>query len=431
MMCRLIRRFALGLAALASTLLFLSIASCGGGGGAGGGGGGGGTITVTLTPTTATVALNGQVLFTATVTGGTPTDVTWTATSGTIAPTGPNTATFTAPGFATTSTIRATSVADPTKFKEATVTTIPNGSLPPNRIFYGEGTGSGTDVFHVASDGSDKTLFLSLPANIPTAISNPAGTLWAFFYTPDPLAADPVYDVYVNSSPSFAGATRLTTQSYIYSGTIQFTGDGSKIVFTASSSEGEFGIYTMNPDGSSRVRIGDGEEAHVHPLTGKIVATVVFGGAGDIQTMNLDGSSKTTLNAHAEEDWMPQWSKDGGEIAFSSRRSGDFDIWIMSASGANLTRVTTSADNEFGPSFNSSAAQIAFAALGPNVDFYGVYRIDRTGSNRIALQLTSSIQLSVYWSSLQGNRPTMGPAGPGGLTLGGPMRPRLRGLLGP
>src|SRR5688572_1278499 len=92
-------------------LLCLTFLACGGGGG--GGNGGGGNVTVTLTPSSATVGPNGQVQFTAIVTGSADQNVTWSATTGTITPTGTGTATYTAPNGDSSATITATSVASP------------------------------------------------------------------------------------------------------------------------------------------------------------------------------------------------------------------------------------------------------------------------------------------------------------------------------
>lgn len=117
----------------------LPLMSCGGGGAPGGGGGG---ITVTISPTTVTVGLNGTVLFSVTVTGATDPSVTWSATQGTIVPTGATSAQYTAPGFATTATVRVTSVQDPTKFREATVTVAVGTSTVTGRVVR-DGSSSG------------------------------------------------------------------------------------------------------------------------------------------------------------------------------------------------------------------------------------------------------------------------------------------------
>ncbi|MFH1844780.1 MAG: Ig-like domain-containing protein [bacterium] len=92
---------------------------------------GGGVVAVSVTPPAASVALNATRQFTADVTGTTNTAVTWTveegATRGTISAAGLYTAPAALPNPAT-ATVKATSVADPTKSGTATVTLTSGGS---------------------------------------------------------------------------------------------------------------------------------------------------------------------------------------------------------------------------------------------------------------------------------------------------------------
>jgi hypothetical protein len=111
-------------------LLGLCFLACGGGGGGGGGGG----IQVDLQPSSATVGRNGQVNFVATVQNSADQNVSWTASAGSIAPTGPNTATYTAPNSAATATVTATSVADPTRADSSTVNVVAGVATVTGRV---------------------------------------------------------------------------------------------------------------------------------------------------------------------------------------------------------------------------------------------------------------------------------------------------------
>ena len=73
---------------------------------------------VSISPTSVTLPANATQQFTATVTGMTNTAVSWSATGGSISPTG----LYTTPGTAGTYMVTATSVADPTQFSTASVT---------------------------------------------------------------------------------------------------------------------------------------------------------------------------------------------------------------------------------------------------------------------------------------------------------------------
>lgn len=90
-------------------------------------------VSVSVSPASANSVLAAMTQFTATVTGTSNTAVAWSATAGSISSTGLYTAPATMPSSVTV-TIRATSVADSTKFAQATVTlqTTPGGGTAGN-----------------------------------------------------------------------------------------------------------------------------------------------------------------------------------------------------------------------------------------------------------------------------------------------------------
>ena len=80
-------------------------------------------LTISVSPTPVNVPTGQNQAFTATVTGSTNTAVTWSVTSGGGTVNGSGL--YTAPGATGSATVRATSVADPTKFADAAVTIVP------------------------------------------------------------------------------------------------------------------------------------------------------------------------------------------------------------------------------------------------------------------------------------------------------------------
>ncbi len=92
-------------------------------------------VTVAVTPDVVTLAPGGTQQFHATVTGNPNTAVTWTATGGSITPTGM----YTSPASTGTFAVRATSDADPFAFAEASVTVWNScGNLPSRYGTYKE-----------------------------------------------------------------------------------------------------------------------------------------------------------------------------------------------------------------------------------------------------------------------------------------------------
>jgi Tol biopolymer transport system component len=61
----------------------------------------------------------------------------------------------------------------------------------------------------------------------------------------------------------------------------------------------------------------------------------------EIYSMNPNGSGVTALTDNQELDNQPAVSPDGNRIAFMSNRDGgDLDIWVMNADGSEQTQVT-------------------------------------------------------------------------------------------
>jgi hypothetical protein len=106
-------------------------------------------ISVSVSPSYVTLQYGASQTFNATVAGGNGnTNVTWTASGGTLAPSG-NTAAFTAPNAPGTHTITATSSEDPTKAGTATVTVMIQDitiSSYPQALFIGEAFPFGATV---------------------------------------------------------------------------------------------------------------------------------------------------------------------------------------------------------------------------------------------------------------------------------------------
>ncbi|MBI5706551.1 MAG: PD40 domain-containing protein [Armatimonadetes bacterium] len=291
------------------------------------------------------------------------------------------------------------------KSQTANVTVL--GALPPNKIFYSLFNSGNltTDLAYMDPNGANRTPIFSLPLNITVATLSPDGQHWAFFYSPDPLSANAVYDVYINTTPSFAGATRITSANYTYDGTIQYTSDGTQLVYTASPTLGDSGLYKVNASGGSPTRLGGTaniEAAHLSYATNKIVCTRVVSGLGEIATINLDGTGLTNITSNTSDDIMPQWNKAGTRVAFSTDRNGDFDIYTMTSTGTGVTRVTNVNLDEYGPTYDDGGTNLAFAVIGGDLADYGVYTCTSTGASRTQILSDQSIGAGLYWSSLTG-----------------------------
>ena len=59
-------------------------------------------------------------------------------------------------------------------------------------------------------------------------------------------------------------------------------------------------------------------------------------GNAEIYVINADGSGLTNLTNDPGNDYDPDWSPDGRQIAFSSTRDGNYEIYVMNADGSEV-----------------------------------------------------------------------------------------------
>ena len=73
---------------------------------------------------------------------------------------------------------------------------------------------------------------------------------------------------------------------------------------------------------------------------------IAFSYQGDIWTVPAIGGKATRLTLHEAYDGYPFWSNDDKQIAFSSKRYGNYDLFIMSADGGFPKRLTYHSAND-------------------------------------------------------------------------------------
>ncbi|NDJ36786.1 MAG: hypothetical protein GYB64_19200 [Chloroflexi bacterium] len=87
---------------------------------------------------------------------------------------------------------------------------------------------------------------------------------------------------------------------------------------------------------------------------------LAFVRAGDIWTINADGSDARQLTTHAATDNHPVWAPDGTRIAFTSQRDGQEEVYVVAADGAALQRLTQSTQSAAGPAWAPDGVRLAY-----------------------------------------------------------------------
>ncbi len=184
-------------------------------------------------------------------------------------------------------------------------------------------------------------------------------------------------------------ATATTTVTFI---------DG-KIVF-ASRRDGNFEIYSVNPNGTALTRLtmntASDESPAWAPGGARIASMSTRDGNAEIYVMNADGTGQTRLTFNGAIDSDPTWSPDGTKLAFESNRDGNFEIYVMNADGTGQTRLTINGAIDIHPAWSPDGTKLAFESnRDGNFEIY-VMNADSTGQTR--LTINGAIDSDPAWS---------------------------------
>jgi Tol biopolymer transport system component len=119
----------------------------------------------------------------------------------------------------------------------------------------------------------------------------------------------------------------------------------------------------MNPDGSGirRLRVSPASEGQpdFSPDGGKLAFISNRDGNPEIYTIGLDGEGEQRLTSWDGWDEFPDWHPDGSRILFESEGRDGFDgLFVMDSDGGNVHHVTNGHRGRWSPDGN----RIAFAA---------------------------------------------------------------------
>ncbi len=166
-----------------------------------------------------------------------------------------------------------------------------------------------------------------------------------------------------------------------------YPGANGKIAFE-SFRDGNFEIYSMNPDGTDQTNLTNDTREDTDPVWSPDGTRIAFvkGSEGhrNIWVMNADGSGQTNLtpgpetSGEANAGVQPTWSPDGSHIAYN--HSGD--IWVMDANGGNKVNLTP------GPGVETSGTSPAWSPDGDEIAFVrggDIWVMNTDGSGAVAL----------------------------------------------
>lgn len=137
--------------------------------------------------------------------------------------------------------------------------------------------------------------------------------------------------------------------------------DGSQIVFSsARSGSAEIWAYVLGT-GETRQMTASGLGAR-HPRfspDGKRLAYVTTGGGTTLWVLDLGTGAQTRVADGARES-PAAWSPDGRALAFASAAGGNLDVWVWPADGGGSVRLTDAPEDEWGPEWSPDGGRVAY-----------------------------------------------------------------------
>ncbi len=205
----------------------------------------------------------------------------------------------------------------------------------------------------------------------------------------------PKTEVFVTSLDSGESRRLMTHDGWIRG--LDWLRDGSALVFS-SAWRGSTGLWRLSLDGEAK-QLSVGQNAldlTISTSGDRLVYSQLF---PDTNLWRVGGPVAAEPGhpgkfiASTRDDWGPQYSPDGGRIAFTSDRSGVPQIWISDAEGGSPTLVHPMA-SAIMPRWSPDGREIAFS--GEVEGQMEVFVLDVEGG--FPRRLTSSPQFEAPWS---------------------------------
>lgn len=182
-----------------------------------------------------------------------------------------------------------------------------------------------------------------------------------------------------------------------------------RIAFTSFRYDGAGDIFTVNPDGSDLVQLTnhpdydaqgdwspDGQKIAFRARRDPVFWRGSYSPAFEVYLMDLYGNKQQRLTTSSTppnyspkpSSTQPGWHPNSQQMLFRSNRSGDSEIWEMDLSGKILRQVVKFPGDQIYPVYSPDGSKIAFANVMGRVngrEDRGIYLMNADGTNVVSI----------------------------------------------
>lgn len=236
------------------------------------------------------------------------------------------------------------------------------------------------EIYLTDGEAKSKIQITNHPGNDGYAAWSPDGRRIASYAYHDGRKTWSIHTMNIDGS----NRKRLTNAKNKWDSSPAWSLDGKKIAFARSYKDKDGvwieEIWIMNSDGSGQTQIkplnGGGP---YFAQNGKLLFHSKTP-QSEICIADIDGSNLVKLTNNNAEDWHPEISPDGGQVAFMSDRDGNHEIYTMNIDGSNQRRLTFNEVRDSTPTWSPDGSKIMYTSRDAEEEAH-IYIMNKDGSS--------------------------------------------------
>lgn len=283
-------------------------------------------------------------------------------------------------------------------------------------IYYASNDGTNGYVNRVRPDGSSPAIVVTLGPNYQGYASDGSGAQVAFGFSKTPFTEGATYALCVGSQVDIDSVKEKTAFLYDSIGSIQFTTDGSKVLYTAAPSGQGPALFRLDLRAMKVEKLDDGVDMQISPNGLAVLYTKAVGSGLELFEMAIGGApgSGVQLTSDGRVKQLPSWSDDGSKIAYVGYQDAPPYVgFLIDNNGKDLgtqPKVKDSAADVLGLAFSPDVSELASVrANATDATKSGVFKTTLAGGGGALVASNPQVTGPVFWSDSTASANTLQP----------------------